>query len=101
MPGARASRLVGLEDMLHMPPCNTVQCVKEAKKKQIRGVAHLVSASCTQAVQGSYSIRKNIEDAGVSLLELRAGTIDARDWDDPRMTAEIEAFLETRLGVKP
>jgi hypothetical protein len=43
MPGADASRLVGMEDMLHMPQCNTTRCVKEAKKKQIRGVVHLVS----------------------------------------------------------
>ncbi|MGB3904208.1 MAG: 2-hydroxyacyl-CoA dehydratase family protein [Anaerolineae bacterium] len=79
MPGADASRLVGMEDMLHMPPCNTARCVKQAKRKQIRGVVHLVSASCTQAVQGSYFIRKNIEDAGVPVLELRVDTIDARD----------------------
>lgn len=26
---------------------------------------------------------------------------EARDWDDAQMTAELEAFLETRLGVKP
>jgi len=32
---------------------------------------------------------------------LRADTVDARTWDDVRMTSEIEAFLETRLGVKP
>jgi len=98
---ALASRFVGMEDMLHMPPWNTEWYLKEAKKHQIRGVVHLVSSSCTQAVQGSYFIRKTFEDAGIPVLELMADTVDARDWDDARMTAELEAFLETRLDAKP
>ncbi len=97
---ALASRFVGMEDMLHMPPWNTDWYLKEAKKHQISGVVHLISASCTQAVQGSYFIKKTLEDSGIPVLELRADTVDARAWDDARMTAEIEAFLETRLGVK-
>jgi hypothetical protein len=46
-------------------------------------------------------MRSNMEDAGAPVLGLRANTNDARDCNDARMTAEIEAFLETRLGVKP
>jgi len=97
---ALASRFVGMEDMLHMPPWNTEWYLKEARKNQIGGVVHLVSASCTQAVQGSYFIRKTFEDAGIPVLELRADTVDARDWDEAQMTAELEAFLETRLCLK-
>jgi benzoyl-CoA reductase/2-hydroxyglutaryl-CoA dehydratase subunit BcrC/BadD/HgdB len=97
---ALASRFVGMEDMLHMPPWNTEWYLKEARKNQVGGVVHLVSASCTQAVQGSYFIRKTFEDAGIPVLELRADTVDARDWDDAQMTAELEAFLETRLCLK-
>jgi benzoyl-CoA reductase/2-hydroxyglutaryl-CoA dehydratase subunit BcrC/BadD/HgdB len=89
-----------MEDMLHMPPWNTDWHFKEARRNQIGGVVHLVSAGCTQAVQGSYFIRKRFEEAGIPVLELRADTVDARVWDDARMTADIEAFLETRLGVK-
>jgi benzoyl-CoA reductase/2-hydroxyglutaryl-CoA dehydratase subunit BcrC/BadD/HgdB len=98
---ALASRFVGMEDMLHMPPWNTDWYLKEARKHQISGVVHLVSSSCTQAVQGSYFIRKTFEDAGIPVLELTADTVDARAWDDARMTAELEAFLEARLGVQP
>jgi benzoyl-CoA reductase/2-hydroxyglutaryl-CoA dehydratase subunit BcrC/BadD/HgdB len=98
---ALASRFVGMEDMLHMPPWNTAWYLKEAKKHQISGVVHLISASCTQAVQGSYFIKKTFEDAGIPVLELRADTVDARAWDDARMTDELEGFLETRLGVRP
>ena len=98
---ALASRFVGMEDMLHMPPWNSEWYVKEAKNNQVRGVVHLVQASCTQAVQGSYFIKKALEDAGIPVLEIRADNVDARTWDDARMTAELETFLETRLGVKP
>jgi benzoyl-CoA reductase/2-hydroxyglutaryl-CoA dehydratase subunit BcrC/BadD/HgdB len=98
---ALASRFVSMEDLLHMPPWNSEWYLKEAKKNQIRGMVHLVSASCTQAVQGPYFIKKTFEGAGIPVLELRADTVDARTWDDARMTAELEAFLETRLGVKP
>jgi benzoyl-CoA reductase/2-hydroxyglutaryl-CoA dehydratase subunit BcrC/BadD/HgdB len=96
---ALASRFVGMEDMLHMPPWNTEWYLKEARENQIDGVVHLVSSSCTQAVQGSYFIRKTFEDAGIPVLELYADTVDARDWDDVRMTSELEDFLETRLGI--
>ena len=61
----------------------------------------MVSTSCTQAVQSSYFIRKTFEDAGIPVLELRADTVDARVWDEERMTGEVESFLEARLGVRP
>jgi benzoyl-CoA reductase/2-hydroxyglutaryl-CoA dehydratase subunit BcrC/BadD/HgdB len=98
---ALASRFVSMEDMLHMPPWNTEWYLKEAQSHKVRGVVHMVSTSCTQAVQGSYFIRKTFEDAGIPVLELRADTVDARVWDDERMTGDVESFLETRLGVRP
>ncbi len=98
---ALASRFAGMEDMLHMPPWNSDWYLKEAKKNGISGMVHLVAESCTQAVQGSYFIKKAFEEAGIPVLELRADTVDARAWDEARMTAEIESFLQNRLGVEP
>lgn len=98
---ALASRFVSMEDMLHMPPWNADWYVKEAQANRIRGVVHLVQASCTQAVQGSYFIKKALEDTGIPVLEIRADNVDARTWDDARFNAEFEKFLETRLGVTP
>lgn len=98
---ALASRFVGMEDMLHMPPWNTEWYLKEAKKHRIGGVVHLVPGSCPQAVQGSYFIRKVFEDAGIPVLEIRADTVDARVWDESRIMAEVQGFIENRLGVKP
>ena len=98
---ALASRFVGMEDMLHMPPWNVDWYLKEAKHNGISGMVHLVAESCTQAVQGSYFIKKAFEEAGIPVLELRADTVDARAWDEAKMTAQIESFLENRLGVEP
>ena len=61
-------------------------------------MVHLVAESCTQAVQGSYFIKKAFEEAGIPVLELRADTVDPRAWDEAKMTAQLESFLENRLG---
>ncbi|MGB9919430.1 MAG: 2-hydroxyacyl-CoA dehydratase subunit D [Moorellales bacterium] len=98
---ALASRFVGMSEMLHMPPWNTDWFLKEAKKHRIGGVVHLVSGNCPQAVEGSYFIRKRFEEAGIPVLEIRADTVDARAWDQSRIMAEVEWFIENRLGVKP
>ena len=96
-----ASRFVGMEDMLHMPTWNSDWYVKEAKHNQIDGVVHLISDSCTQGAGGTYFIRKALEDAGFPVLQLHADPVDARSWDDSAMIAQLEQFLERRLGVKP
>ena len=98
---ALASRFVGMEDMLHMPPWNVDWYLKEAQTNKIDAMVHLVAESCTQAVQGSYFIKQAFEKAGIPVLELRADTVDARSWDENQMTAQMESFLENRLGVKP
>ena len=87
--------------MLHMPPWNVDWYLKEAKNNGISCMVHLVAESCTQAVQGSYFIKKAFEEAGIPVLELRADTVDARIWDEAQMTAQIESFLENRLEEKP
>ena len=98
---ALASRFAGMEDMLHMPPWNSDWYLKEARKNHISGAVHLISDSCTQGAGGTYFVKKAFEDAGIPLLQLRADPVDARTWDEGAMTAELEAFLEHRLGVKP
>jgi len=90
-----------MEDMLHMPTWNSDWYVKEARHNQIDGVVHLISDSCTQGAGGTYFIRKALEDAGFPVLQLHADPVDARSWDDSAMIAQLEQFLEQRLGVKP
>ncbi|ARK29913.1 2-hydroxyacyl-CoA dehydratase subunit D [Halalkalibacter krulwichiae] len=94
------SRTVGMEDMLHMPPWNSDWYVNEAKRNGIDGVVHLISDSCTQSAGGTYFVKKAFEDAGIPILQLRADPVDARGWDDSAMTAQLEQFIENKIGVK-
>ncbi|WP_102346263.1 2-hydroxyacyl-CoA dehydratase subunit D [Bacillus sp. Marseille-P3661] len=94
------SRSVGMEDMLHMPPWNSDWYVKEAKHNGIDGVVHLISDSCTQAAGGTYFVKKAFEEAGIPILQLRADPVDSRGWDNSAMTAQLEDFIENKIGVK-
>lgn len=98
---ALASRFVGMEDLLHMPPWNSDWYVKEALHNQVHGVVHLVSDSCTQGAGGTYFIKQALEEAGIPVLQLLADPVDARAWDERQMVAALTEFLETRLGVRP
>ncbi|HHW06680.1 MAG TPA: 2-hydroxyacyl-CoA dehydratase [Clostridia bacterium] len=93
-----ASRFIGMEDFLHMPPWNNQWFLKEAKNNQLDGVVYLVPENCMQAVEGSYFIAKALEDAGIPVLMLRADPVDARKWNQATMTAAVESFIKERLG---
>ncbi len=95
-----ASRFVGMEDMLHMPPWNSDWYVNEAKKNKIDGVVHLISDSCTQSAGGTYFIKKAFEDAEIPFIQLFADPVDARGWDENEMTTVLEQFIENDIGVK-
>ena len=62
---ALAARYIGMEDFLHMPPWNSGWFVREAKNNRIDGVVYMAPANCMQAVEGSFFIRKTLEDAGI------------------------------------
>lgn len=94
-----ASRFVGMEDKLHMPPWNSDWYVKEAKENQIDGVVHLISDSCTQSAGGTYFIKKAFEKAGIPLLQLHADPVDARGWNQDAMIEQLENFIENEVGV--
>ncbi|MBU9723178.1 MULTISPECIES: 2-hydroxyacyl-CoA dehydratase subunit D [Bacillaceae] len=96
-----ASRFVGMEDMLHMPPWNSDWYVKEAKNNNIQGAVHIISDSCTMSAGGTYFVKKAFEEANIPLLQLHADPVDSRGWDNDVMTAKIEDFIENEIGVKP
>lgn len=95
-----ASRFMGMEDFLHMPPWNNQWFLKEAISNKIDGAVYLVPENCMQAVEGSQFITKILEDAGIPVLQLRADPVDARKWNQKTMTEAVEGFIEKRLGGK-
>ncbi|NLO49465.1 MAG: 2-hydroxyacyl-CoA dehydratase [Clostridiales bacterium] len=99
---ALASRYIGMEDFLHMPPWNSEWFLNEARRNHIDGVVYMVPENCMQAVEGSYFIKKTLEDAGIPVLIFKADPVDARKWNRETMTGLVEHFIETRIimGVK-
>ena len=94
---ALAARYIGMEDFLHCPPWNAQWFLKEARHNGIDGVVYMVPENCMQAVEGSYFVKKTLEDAGIPVLIFRADPVDARKWNRETMTKLVEEFIETRV----
>ncbi len=94
---ALASRYIGMEDFLHMPPWNSQWFLQQARQNSIDGVVYMVPENCMQAVEGSYFIKKTLEDAGIPVLIFKADPVDARKWNRDTMTGLVEEFIETRI----
>ncbi|MBQ1311641.1 MAG: 2-hydroxyacyl-CoA dehydratase [Blautia sp.] len=94
---ALAARYIGMEDFLHMPPWNSQWYLQQARQNDIDGVVYMVPENCMQAVEGSYFIRKTLEDAGIPVLTFNADPVDPRKWSAETMTGLVEDFIEKRV----
>ena len=94
---ALAARYIGMEDFLHMPPWNSQWYLQQAAQNDIDGVVYMVPENCMQAVEGSYFIKKALEDAGIPVLIFKADPVDARKWNADTMTGLVEEFIEHRV----
>ena len=94
---ALAARFIGMEDFLHMPPWNSQWYVQQARQNDIDGVVYMVPENCMQAVEGSYFIKKALEDEGIPVLIFKADPVDARKWNADTMGKLVDDFIETRV----
>lgn len=94
---ALAARYIGMEDFLHMPPWNSQWYVQQAAQNDIDGVVYMVPENCMQAVEGSYFIKKALEDQGIPVLTFNADPVDPRKWNAATMTGMVEEFIEQRV----
>ena len=94
---ALAARYIGMEDFLHMPPWNSQWYLQQAQQNDIDGVVYMVPENCMQAVEGSYFIKKTLEDAGIPVLTFNADPVDPRKWNAQTMTGLVEEFIEQRV----
>ena len=93
---ALAARYIGMEDFLHMPPWNSQWYLQQARQNDIDGVVYMVPGNCMQAVEGSFFIRRALEDAGIPVLIFEADPVDPRKWNAETMTGLVDEFIETR-----
>lgn len=94
---ALSARYIGMEDFLHMPPWNSQWYLQQAAQNQIDGVVYMVPGNCMQAVEGSYFIKKALEDAGIPVLMFEGDPVDPRKWNADTMTGLVEDFIEQRV----
>lgn len=94
---ALAARYIGMEDFLHMPPWNSQWYLQQARQNDIDGVVYMVPGNCMQAVEGSFFIRRALEDAGIPVLIFEADPVDPRKWNAETMTGLVDEFIETRI----
>jgi hypothetical protein len=70
--------------------------ISEAKRFKVDGMVQIVSGHCSQAVH-SPMVKRAFENAGIPTLQIRADNVDAREWDDAKIKAQVSDFIEKRL----
>ena len=50
-----------------------------------------------QAVEGSYFIKKTLEEAGIPVLAFHADPVNPKKWNAETMTGLVEEFIEQRV----
>ncbi len=94
---ALASRHITSNDQLHLPPCMADWIIQQAKDFGAHGAVLLVPREDRMSGWGTILCAKAVEAAGIPVLKLEANAVDARLWDNEKMTAKVEKFIEKRI----
>jgi benzoyl-CoA reductase subunit B len=94
---ALASRICGMNEVLHLPPWMSSWMVSEAKACGIDAVIMLTPRTNRLSVSGTKLTREALEAAGVPVFEMSADMVDATNWSHERMVDAVSAFLTARV----
>ncbi|MBI5443099.1 MAG: 2-hydroxyacyl-CoA dehydratase, partial [Deltaproteobacteria bacterium] len=94
---ALASRYVGYTELGLLPPWHAQFFVEWAKKFRLDGVVFQRADSCRLLSGPMLLFIKILEQAGVPTFVISSDFVDARDWDDARIKAQLGGFIETLL----
>jgi benzoyl-CoA reductase/2-hydroxyglutaryl-CoA dehydratase subunit BcrC/BadD/HgdB len=92
---ALASRVVSMNEQLHMPTWTNEWIVNEAKNNQIDAALMLMPKACKHSITGAQFTKNALEEAGIPTLEIWSDMVDARDWDDEIMKDRVCDFLDS------
>lgn len=95
---ALASRIVGMNEVLHLPPWMNEWMVSEAKACGIDAAVILAPKTNRLSVSGVKLTREALEAAGIPVFEMKADMVDATGWSHERMVDEVSAFLTNRVS---
>lgn len=95
---ALASRVAGMNEVLHMPPWMNEWMVSEAKRANVDAALILIPKGSKHSVSGIKFTKLALEAAGVPVIELSADMVDSREWSRERIVSTVGDFLDQRVG---
>ena len=93
---ALASRICGMNEVLHLPPWMNGWMVSEAERCGIQAAIMLMPPDNRLSQSGNRITARSLEDAGVPVLVIDADMVDAKTWDHDAMVAMVRDFLVER-----
>ncbi|HEY7800344.1 MAG TPA: 2-hydroxyacyl-CoA dehydratase family protein, partial [Hyphomonadaceae bacterium] len=97
---ALASRICGMNEVLHLPPWMNEWMVSEAKACGIDACVILQPETNRLSVSGTKITRNALEAAGVPVFEIAADMVDASKWSHEDMVGAVSRFLVERVEAK-
>ena len=97
---ALASRICGMNEVLHLPPWMNEWMVSEAKACGIDACVILQPETNRLSVSGTKITRNALEAAGVPVFEIAADMVDGSKWSHEEMVGTVSRFLAERVEAR-
>jgi len=94
---ALAARHISMNEQLHLPPWMADWIIQQARDFGAHGAVMLVPEADRMSAYGTRFAKLALEKAGIPVVELHASIVDARRWDNAKMTQQVARFIEDRL----
>ncbi len=97
---ALAARHINMNEQLHLPPWMADWIIHQARDFGAHGAVMLNPIGDRMSAYGTRFASQALEKAGIPVLELTASMVDARLWDDAKMTKSVADFIEQRIWCR-
>jgi benzoyl-CoA reductase/2-hydroxyglutaryl-CoA dehydratase subunit BcrC/BadD/HgdB len=94
---ALASRICGMNEVLHLPPWMNEWMVAEAKACGVDAAVILQPTTNRLSVSGTKFTKLALEKAGIPVYEMPADMVDATEWSHEAMVEDVSRFLQARV----
>lgn len=91
---ALASRIAGMNEVLHLPPWMSEWMSHEAKRAKIDAVMMLMPEGARLSQSGSLFTKKAFEAAGIPVIDIWADMVDGTQWDRDKMLDYVSGILK-------
>ncbi len=91
---ALASRVVSMNEVLHLPPWMNEWMVHEARRSKIDAVLMLMPDGARLSQSGSLFTKQAFIKAGIQVIDIWADMVDSSNWDHDKMVEYVGEMLE-------